>query len=88
MMTLFLEHSWPQVAQGIALDLATLARSLEVSSEAVTQKRQEKRLPTATVKADFGKMLVLINEREREYPLNIFVYILFIVYTYLSIDTV
>ena len=64
-MTLFLEHSWPQVAQGIALDLATLARSLEVSSEAVTQKRQEKRLPTATVKADFGKMLVLINERER-----------------------
>ena len=74
MMTLFLEHSWPQVAQGIALDLATLARSLEVSSEAVTQKRLEKRLPTATVKADerggqgleFGKMLVLINERERE----------------------
>ena len=65
------------------MDLATLARSLEVSSEAVTQKRLEKRLPTATVKADerggqgleFGKMLVLINERERErvYPLNIFV---------------
>jgi len=48
-----LEHR-PQVAQGIALDLATLARSLEVSSEAVTQKRLEKRLPTATVKADEG----------------------------------